>query len=143
MLSLRSVGPYMSDMPMQPRPIAETRGPFRPSDRAIISRSLLSFTSPTPGSHFTAIPPLVFLARSVIHLDRSPMHISILDDYHDTLRTLDCFRKLSGHEVSIWNDHLQDVDALADRLRGAEVLVLIRERTEIRGPLLDRLDRLR
>jgi D-3-phosphoglycerate dehydrogenase len=71
------------------------------------------------------------------------MKISILDDYHDTLRTLDCFRKLSGHEVTIWNDHVQDVDALADRLRDTEVLVLIRERTEIRAPLLDRLDRLR
>ena len=71
------------------------------------------------------------------------MKISILDDYHDTLRTLDCFEKLSGHEIKIWNDHVQDVDALADRLRDTEVLVLIRERTEIRAPLLDRLDKLR
>jgi D-3-phosphoglycerate dehydrogenase len=71
------------------------------------------------------------------------MKISILDDYHDTLRTLDCFEKLSGHEVEIWNDHVQDVDALAGRLRDAEVLVLIRERTEIRAPLLQRLDKLR
>ena len=67
------------------------------------------------------------------------MKISILDDYHDTLRTLDCFKKLAGHEVKIWNDHVQDVDALAERLRDTEVLVLIRERTEIRAPLLDRL----
>lgn len=71
------------------------------------------------------------------------MKIAILDDYHDTLRTLDCFRKLSGHEVEIWNDHVQDVDALAGRLRDAETLVLIRERTEIRAPLLHRLDKLR
>ncbi len=71
------------------------------------------------------------------------MKISILDDYHDTLRTLDCFTRLSGHEITIWNDHVQDVDALAERLRDTEVLVLIRERTEIRAPLLDRLDKLR
>ena len=71
------------------------------------------------------------------------MKIAILDDYHDTLRTLDCFKKLSGHEIEIWNDHVQDVDALAGRLRDAEALVLIRERTEIRAPLLDRLDKLR
>jgi D-3-phosphoglycerate dehydrogenase / 2-oxoglutarate reductase len=71
------------------------------------------------------------------------MKISILDDYHDTLRTLDCFKKLAGHEVTIWNDHVQDVDALAERLRDTEVLVLIRERTEIRAPLLHRLDKLR
>jgi D-3-phosphoglycerate dehydrogenase / 2-oxoglutarate reductase len=73
----------------------------------------------------------------------SAMKISILDDYHDTLRTLECFKKLSGHETTIWNDHVQDVDALAERLRDTEVLVLIRERTEIRAPLLQRLDRLR
>jgi D-3-phosphoglycerate dehydrogenase len=71
------------------------------------------------------------------------MKISILDDYHDTLRTLDCFKKLSGHEITIWTDHVQDVDALAERLRDTEALVLIRERTEIRAPLLDRLDELR
>jgi D-3-phosphoglycerate dehydrogenase len=71
------------------------------------------------------------------------MKIAILDDYHDTVRTLDCFKKLSGHEIRIWNDHVQDVDALAGRLRDTEALVLIRERTEIRAPLLHRLDKLR
>jgi len=71
------------------------------------------------------------------------MKISILDDYHDTLRTLACFRKLDGHDVTIWNDHVQDVDALAGRLRDTEVLVLIRERTKIRTPLLERLPKLR
>jgi D-3-phosphoglycerate dehydrogenase len=71
------------------------------------------------------------------------MKISILDDYHDTLHTLACFRKLAGHEVRIWNDHVQDMDALAGRLKDAEALVLIRERTEIRAPLLERLPKLR
>jgi D-3-phosphoglycerate dehydrogenase len=71
------------------------------------------------------------------------MNISILDDYHDTLRTLACFRKLAGHDVRIWNDHVQDVDALAERLKDTEALVLIRERTQIRAPLIERLDRLR
>ena len=71
------------------------------------------------------------------------MKISILDDYHDTLRTLNAFSKLAGHEVTIWNDHVQDIDALAARLKGAEALVLIRERTQIRAPLLERLPGLR
>src|SRR5882724_4081008 len=71
------------------------------------------------------------------------MKISILDDYHDTLRTLACFSKLTGHDVTIWNDHLQDDEALAKRLHDAEVLVLIRERTKIREPLLERLPNLR
>ncbi len=71
------------------------------------------------------------------------MKISILDDYHDTLRTLACFGKLAGHDVEIWNDHVQDVDTLAKRLKDTEALVLIRERTQIRAPLLDRLPKLK
>jgi D-3-phosphoglycerate dehydrogenase len=71
------------------------------------------------------------------------MKISILDDYHDTLRTLTCFKKLDGHDVTIWNDHLQDVDRLAERLQDAEALALIRERTRIRAPLIERLPNLK
>jgi len=71
------------------------------------------------------------------------MNISILDDYFDTLRTLDCFRKLDGHDVTVWTDHVQDIPTLADRLKDTEVLVLIRERTQVREPLLERLDKLR
>ena len=71
------------------------------------------------------------------------MKITILDDYFDTLRTLPCFRKLAGHHVTVWNDHVQEVDALAERLKDTEVLVLIRERTQIRAPLLERLGKLR
>jgi D-3-phosphoglycerate dehydrogenase len=69
--------------------------------------------------------------------------IAMLDDYHDTLRTLGCFAKLAGHDVTIWNDHVQDVDVLAARLRDAEILVLIRERTQIGAKLLERLPNLR
>src|SRR6201995_3831052 len=69
--------------------------------------------------------------------------ISILDDYFDTIRTLDCFGKLGGHDVMIWNDHVQDVDVLEERLRDTEALVLIRERTQIRTPLLERLPKLK
>jgi D-3-phosphoglycerate dehydrogenase / 2-oxoglutarate reductase len=71
------------------------------------------------------------------------MNISILDDYFDTVRTLDCFRKLAGDTVTIHNDHVQDVDALAERLRDTEALVLIRERTQIRSALLERLPKLK
>ena len=71
------------------------------------------------------------------------MKISILDDYFDTLRTLPSFQKLKGHEVVIWNDHVQDTDALAARLQDTECLVLIRERTKIQADLLERLPRLK
>src|SRR5437879_13639878 len=71
------------------------------------------------------------------------MNITILDDYQDTIRTLACFSKVAGHKVAIWNDHTKDVDTLAGRLKDTEALALIRERTPIRAPLLERLDKLR
>ena len=71
------------------------------------------------------------------------VNVTILDDCFDTLRTLACFRKLAGHRVDIWTDHVQDTDVLARRLKETEVLVLIRERTAIRAPLLERLTKLR
>ena len=71
------------------------------------------------------------------------MKVSILDDYYDTLRTLPCFSKLTGHDVTIWNDHVQDADVLAGRLHDTEALVLFRERTQIRTPLLERLPKLK
>jgi D-3-phosphoglycerate dehydrogenase len=71
------------------------------------------------------------------------MRVTVLDDYGDTLRTLDCFRLLEGHDVTVWTDHEDDPDGLAERLATTEALVLIRERTAIRAPLLDRLPRLR
>ena len=71
------------------------------------------------------------------------MKVAILDDYFDTLRHLPCYAKLSGHDVEIWRDHVQATDALAERLKDVEALVLIRERTRIAAPLLERLPKLR
>ena len=75
--------------------------------------------------------------------EQREMNITILDDYHDTIRTLPCFAKLAGHKVTIWNDHTKDVDKLAERLKDTEALVLIRERTPIRAPLIERLKKLK
>jgi D-3-phosphoglycerate dehydrogenase len=71
------------------------------------------------------------------------MKVAILDDWFDTLRTLQCFERLEGHEVTVFTDHVQETDVLAERLQGFDALVLIRERTEIRAPLLERLPDLR
>jgi D-3-phosphoglycerate dehydrogenase / 2-oxoglutarate reductase len=71
------------------------------------------------------------------------MKIAILDDYQDVVRRLDCYPKLQGHEVTVWNDHCKDVDVLAQRLKETEALVLIRERTPIRAPLIERLPKLK
>ena len=70
------------------------------------------------------------------------MRVTILDDWHDTLRHLPCFAQLDGHEVEVWTDHVEDEDILARRLIDAEALILIRERTRVTGTLLDRLPKL-
>lgn len=71
------------------------------------------------------------------------MKVHILDDWFDTLRTLPSFAKLDGHDVTIWTDHVDDPALLAERLAGAEALVLFRERTAITATLLDRLPNLK
>ena len=71
------------------------------------------------------------------------MKVTILDDYFDTLKTLPCFTKLDGHEVTIWTDHVQETQALAERLKETEALVLFRERTKIQADLLDQLPNLK
>jgi D-3-phosphoglycerate dehydrogenase len=71
------------------------------------------------------------------------MKITVLDDWQHTIKTLASFPKIAAHDVTAWNDHTKDVDALAQRLKDTEVLCLIRERTPIRAPLIDRLDKLR
>src|ERR1700730_9217126 len=71
------------------------------------------------------------------------MKIAILDDYQDTIRTLDCFKKMSGQDVTIWKDPAKASAPPAGRRKDTEVLVCIRERTPIRWPLLDRLERLK
>jgi D-3-phosphoglycerate dehydrogenase len=71
------------------------------------------------------------------------VRVAILDDWFDTIRTLPSFARLAGHDVTIFTDHVEDTDELARRLGTAEALVLIRERTAIRAPLLERLPELR
>src|SRR3954451_16128291 len=107
--------------------------------------SSTSSGSRTARSSSTGMSHRIFLrrCRTTTACSDCDMNITILDDYFDTVRTLDCFRKLAGHDVTIWNDHVQDTDALTGRLKDTEVLVLIRERTKIRAPLLERLSGLR
>ena len=71
------------------------------------------------------------------------MRIVIPDDHQDAVRTLVCFAKLDAHDVTIFNDTVTGVDALAGRFREADALVLIRERTQITDTLLARLPNLK
>ncbi|THH38152.1 D-2-hydroxyacid dehydrogenase family protein [Aliishimia ponticola] len=67
------------------------------------------------------------------------MKVHILDDWFDTLRALPCFSLLEGHDVTVWTDHVEDEAVLAERLRGADAVVLFRERTRVTRSLLERL----
>jgi D-3-phosphoglycerate dehydrogenase len=71
------------------------------------------------------------------------MNITVLDDYQGMVRKLDAYKLVASHNVTIWNDHTKDEDLLAERLKDTEALVLIRERTPIRAPLIARLPKLK
>ena len=71
------------------------------------------------------------------------MHIVISDDHQDCIRHLACFEKLNSHTVEIFDNSVNGTDALAERFKDAEAIVLIRERTVITRELLDRLPKLR
>ncbi len=71
------------------------------------------------------------------------MKVVISDDYQDCIRNLECFSKMAEHDVTIHNDTVDDLDALAERFQEAEAIVLIRERTHITDALLARLPNLK
>ncbi|MBR9888718.1 MAG: D-2-hydroxyacid dehydrogenase family protein [Oceanospirillales bacterium] len=71
------------------------------------------------------------------------MKIAVLDDYQDAVKTLDCFKILSGHDVHVFTETYTDTHELALKLFDFEALVLIRERTQITGELLSKLPNLR
>jgi D-3-phosphoglycerate dehydrogenase len=71
------------------------------------------------------------------------MRIVIPDDYQDIVHRLRCFERLRGHEVVRFREPARDLDELAERLRGAEVVVAIRERVAFPRALLERLPDLR
>src|SRR3954468_15650724 len=67
------------------------------------------------------------------------MRIAIPDDYQDVVHRLKCYELLRGHEVIRWKDPARNLDELAERLKGAEVIVAIRERVAFPRALLERL----
>jgi len=71
------------------------------------------------------------------------MKISILDDYQDAVRKLQCYSLLAGHEVKIFNNTVKGAGQLGVRLADSEALVLIRERTRITRDLLTKLPKLK
>ena len=71
------------------------------------------------------------------------MNIVILDDYQDVVRKLDCASKLADYPLKVYTNTVKGLGQLSVRLRDAEVLVLIRERTPITRQLIEKLPRLK
>jgi D-3-phosphoglycerate dehydrogenase len=71
------------------------------------------------------------------------MIIAIPDDYHGLVGTLDCFRLLEGHEVRVFSDAAPRFERMVENLRGAEIVVPIRERTRFTRALIEALPSLR
>ena len=71
------------------------------------------------------------------------MNIIILDDYQDAVRKLRCAARLESYNAKVFTNTVKGIGQLAVRLRDAEVLVLIRERTHFPRALLEKLPKLR
>lgn len=71
------------------------------------------------------------------------MNIVILDDYQDAVRKLECASKLEDYPAKVYTNTIKGIGQLSVRLKDAEILVLIRERTHITRALIEKLPRLR
>jgi D-3-phosphoglycerate dehydrogenase len=71
------------------------------------------------------------------------MKIAVIDDYQDAFRRLRCYPKLEGHEVLVYNDTEKDPARLAERLKGAEAVILTQARSPFPRALIERLPKLR
>ncbi|HRC38123.1 MAG TPA: D-2-hydroxyacid dehydrogenase family protein [Rubrivivax sp.] len=71
------------------------------------------------------------------------MNIIILDDYQDAVRKLKCAARLEPYNAKVFTNTVKGTGQLSVRLRDAEVLVLIRERTHFPRALLEKLPKLK
>lgn len=73
-----------------------------------------------------------------------PVTVAVLDDYQNAALRLADWSVLDGRAaVSVFNDHLADVDAVVERLKGFDVLCVMRERTPLPRATIERLPRLK
>jgi D-3-phosphoglycerate dehydrogenase / 2-oxoglutarate reductase len=71
------------------------------------------------------------------------MNIVILDDYQDAVRKLACASKLDAYQAKVYTNTVKGLGQLSVRLKDADVIVLIRERTHITRALVDKLPKLK
>jgi D-3-phosphoglycerate dehydrogenase len=71
------------------------------------------------------------------------MNIVILDDYQDAVRKLDCAVKLENFPAKVYTNTVKGIGQLSVRLKDADIIVLIRERTHLTRALIEKLPRLK
>jgi phosphoglycerate dehydrogenase-like enzyme len=74
----------------------------------------------------------------------SAVKVAILDDYQDVALQMADWSPLAGRAtITVFNDHLDDPDAVAARLAPFDVVCVMRERTPLKRGILERLPRLK
>ena len=71
------------------------------------------------------------------------MNIVILDDYQDAVRKLACAAKLDAYPAKVYTNTVKGIGQLSVRLKDADVIVLIRERTHLSRQLIEKLPKLK
>jgi D-3-phosphoglycerate dehydrogenase / 2-oxoglutarate reductase len=71
------------------------------------------------------------------------MKIAVIDDYPDAFRSLECYAKLKGHDVTVFNDTEKDPAKLAERLKDAEIVLLTQQRSRFPRAVVERLPKLK
>ena len=71
------------------------------------------------------------------------MNIVILDDYQDAVRKLPCAAKLDAYSAKVYTNTVKGIGQLSIRLKDADVVVLIRERTQLNRQIIEKLPKLK
>jgi len=69
--------------------------------------------------------------------------LAILDDYQNVAMDMADWSPLAGDvEITVFNDHLADEDAVAERLKDFEIVMVMRERTPFPRSIFEKLPKL-
>jgi D-3-phosphoglycerate dehydrogenase len=71
------------------------------------------------------------------------MKIAVIDDYQDAFRSLNCYQKLSGHDITVHHDTEKDPARLAQRLQDADAVLLTQQRSRFPRAVIERLPQLK
>jgi D-3-phosphoglycerate dehydrogenase len=71
------------------------------------------------------------------------MRIAVLDDYQRALESMTSFPRLAGHDVVVFTDTVKEPDALVERLRDFDAVLLTQQRTPLTRAIIERLHRVR